>query len=101
MSPRSRKTDKVNVTCSSCSESMQQVNIKLKCPPKFAIANDCAIVSFQKVFSYTDKHGNDVRTKLNIEQGVNDVLRVLLAPIRPYDFVTAVYGGSHQSVHGH
>ena len=42
-----------------------------------------------------------MRTKIDIEQDVNDVLRALLAPIRPYGFVTAFSGGSHQSVHGH
>jgi hypothetical protein len=42
-----------------------------------------------------------VRTKIDIEEDVNDVLRAFLAPIRPYGFVTAFSGGSHKSVHGH
>ena len=50
---------------------------------------------------YTDKHDKEVRTKIDIEQDVNDVLWALVAPIRPYGFFTASYGGSHQSIHGH
>ena len=79
-----------------CSKSTSK-----KGPQKFAIANGFVVGSFPEVFSYTDKHGNAVRTKIDIEQDVNDVLRALLAPIRPYGFVTAFYGDSHQSVHDH
>jgi hypothetical protein len=100
LSPRSRQTDKGYVKCSSCSETMQQVNIKLKGPPRFAIANGFVVEYFPEVFLYTDEHGKQARTKIDIERYVNDVLRALLAPIRPCGFVTTFYGGSHQSVHG-
>jgi len=101
LSPRSRKTDKGYETCLTCCEGMQRNNIPKKNPPKYAIANGFVIGSFPKFFSYIDKDGEEVRTKIDIEEDVNDVLRAFLAPIRPYGFVTAFSGGSHKSVHGH
>ena len=79
---------------------MYQVNIKQKGQLKFAIANGFVIGYFPEVFSYTDKYGIAVRTKNNIEQDVNDIQRALFTPIRPCCFVTAFFGGSHQSIHG-
>ena len=56
---------------------------------------------FPEVFLYTEKkHGIEVRTEIDSEQDVNDVLRALVAPIGPYGFVTAFSGGSHRSIHG-
>ena len=47
---------------------MQQVDIKLKGPPKFAITNGFVIGSFPEVFSYTDKHDKKVRTKVDLNK---------------------------------
>ena len=80
-----------------CSESTFQ---KPK-PPTFGIVTGFVIGSFPEVFSYIDKNGNEVRTKIDIEEDVNDVLWALLAPIRPFRFVTAFSGDSYRSVHGH
>ena len=101
LSPRSRKIDKGYETCLACCEGMQRNHIIKETPPKFAIANGFVIGSFPEIFSYIDKDGNEVRTEINVEEDVNDVLRAFLAPIRPYGFVTAFSGGSHRSVHGH
>ena len=95
LSPRLHKTNKEYVACSLCCDTMQQIHIKQKGPPKFAIANGVVVGSCLKVFLYTDKHGIKVRTEIDIEQDVNGVLRALMAPIRPCCVVTTFFGGSH------
>lgn len=57
-------------------------------PPRMAIANGFAIVEI-------DIEG------LDIHQDVNEVTRVLLAPVRTHSYVMAFSGGAHKSIMGH
>ena len=55
--------------------------------PKFAIANGFVVGSFPEFFSYTHKDSNEMRIDIDIEEDLNDILLVLLAPITPYGFL--------------
>jgi len=70
-------------------------------PPKFGIANGFIIGSIPSMISFVNNDGNTEKRHINVEEDVNDVLRACLAPIRPYGYIFAYSGGSHESVIGY
>lgn len=73
--------------CEGCYRAMVSARIKAP-PPRMAIANGFAIGEI-------DIEG------LDIHQDVNEVTRVLMAPVRTHGYVMAFSGGAHKSIMGH
>ena len=101
LSPRSRKYKNGYVTCSTCFSGMRPSMKNKKNPPKYSIANGFVIGSFPEKITITDTDGNEQSVDINAEEDVSDVLRALLAPVRPYGYIFAYSGGAHQSLRGH
>ncbi len=78
---------------------MQPKMAKWEYPPKFAIANGFVIGSFPQRIEFYSKDGNkQVRT---IEDDdLTDLVKAILAPIRPYGSVFLYSGGAQKSIRG-
>lgn len=99
LSPRSRKFDDGYTACNGCSIALGSKFCTKTKPPKFAIANGFAIGSIPKSISITDKNGT--RKKINIEQNnLTELMKTMLAPIRPYGYIFSYSGGSQKSIRG-
>ncbi len=67
--------------------------------PKFSVANSFVIGSFPREIEFTNKNGKrNVRDINNNE--LTDLLKAMLAPVRPCGFVFAYSGGSQKSITG-
>jgi hypothetical protein len=67
--------------------------------PKFTIANGFMIGSFPQEIEFTNKDGKrNVRSINNNE--LTDLLKAMLAPVRPYGCVFAYSGRSQKSITG-
>jgi hypothetical protein len=67
--------------------------------PKFTIANGFVIGSSSREIKFTNKDGKrNVRNINNNE--LTDLLKAILAPVRPYQCVFAYTGGSQKSITG-
>eukprot|EP00956_Cyclotella_meneghiniana_P030552 scaffold77192_cov37-Cyclotella_meneghiniana.AAC.6 len=88
--------------CVSCYNSLRNTTRKDEIIPKFAIANGFAIGSFPSQIKRTscDDEHNPCRT-IDEDIDPNESIRALVPPIRPYGYVFAYTGGSHQSIRGH
>ena len=69
-------------------------------PPMWAIANGFAIGQLPNEFAYSDSDGSRHTVKIDIEDDVNDVLRAMLSPSRPYGYVFTFTGGQQKSLRG-
>jgi hypothetical protein len=96
LSPSSKMTTNGYVTCSHCFSGMSTNNCNKVAPPKYSIANGFVIGSIP-----TKAISLDNNEYLDVEEGVNEVLRAMIAPIRPYGCIFAYYGGAHQCIRGH
>jgi hypothetical protein len=68
-------------------------------PPKFAIANGFMIGSFPQEIAFTNKDGKKNVRNIN-DNELTDLLKAMLAPVRPYGCVFANSGGSQKSITG-
>jgi hypothetical protein len=66
-------------------------------PPKFAIANGFVIGSFPQKNEFTNKDGKRKARNINNNE-LTDLLKAILAPVRPYGCVFAYSGGSQKSI---
>ena len=73
--------------------------VNKRIPPKFAIANGFVIVSFPQEINFFNKDGKrNIRNINNTE--LTDLLKAMLAPVRPYGCVFEYSGESHKSIKG-
>jgi hypothetical protein len=68
-------------------------------PPNFAIANVLVIGSFPQKIELTNKDGKRKARNIN-DNEMTDLLKAMLAPVRPYGCVFAYSGGSQKSIKG-
>jgi hypothetical protein len=68
-------------------------------PPKFAIENGFVIGSFPREIEFTNKDGQRNVRDIN-DNELTDLLKAMLAPVRPYGCVFACSGGSQKSITG-
>ncbi len=66
-------------------------------PPKSAIANGFVIGSFQQKNEFTNKDGKRKARNINNNE-LTDLLKAMLAPVRPYGCVFACSGGPQKSI---
>ncbi len=70
-----------------------------KTAPKYAIANGYVIGSLPTEIQFTNKDGK--RKGRNIKDNeLTDLLKAMLAPVRPFGCVFAYSGGSQKSIKG-
>jgi hypothetical protein len=67
--------------------------------PKFAIVNGFVIGSFPQKIEFTNKDGKRNTRNINDNELI-DLLKAVLAPVRPYGCVFAYSGGSQKSITG-
>ncbi len=99
LSPRSRKYPDGYATCSVCYTVMQPNMASKKTPPKFAIANGFVIGCFPQVVKFFNKEGQRVTRKGENDE-LTDILKAMVAPLRPYGCVFAYSGGAQKSLRG-
>jgi hypothetical protein len=67
--------------------------------PKFTIANGFVIGSFSQEIEFTNKNGKRNIRNINNNE-LTDLLKAMLAPLRPYGCVFAYSGGFQKSKTG-
>ena len=98
LSAQSRKYNNGYATCACCYKGMCPNLAKKRTPPKFAIANGFMIGLFPQEIEFTNKDGK--RNVRNININLTDLLKAMLAPVRPYGCVFAYTAGSQKSTKG-
>ena len=63
-----------------------------KKPPKFAIANGFAIGTFPTKIPHASPARSGATRQINISKDVNDVMKALVAPVRPFGYVFQHFG---------
>ena len=77
---------------------LQRYEPKLdRAPPKFAIANSFVIGSFPHKNEFVDKVGKK-KSRTIKDNELTDLLKAMLAPVRPYGCVFMYSGGSQKSI---
>ena len=92
LSPRSRN-DPLGYPCCTCCFGTMRPSMAEANPPKFSLANFYATGSIPRRISYKTKDG-EVRTVEITEKDLTNLLRVFLAPVRPYGCILGHTGGS-------
>ncbi len=100
LSPRAQKIGSHYITCSTCYHGMLPSRVD-KPPPKFSIANGFVIGEIPKMIQYKDSYGKVITREVDVEEEVNEILRAMLAPKRPFGYIFAFTGGRHQAIRGH
>ena len=91
LSPRARKNHRGYSTCSCCFSGMQPCMTTRRFPPKFAIANGFVIGSMPKLLQLTTANG-EKKTRAIAEHELNDLLKAIMAPVRPYGSIFSYTG---------
>ena len=100
LSPRATRNNKREYSCCAyCERDLKKERANPR-PPMWAIANGFAIGQLPNEFTYSDSDGSRHTVKIDIEDDVNDVLRAMLSPSRPYGYVFAFTGGQQKSLRG-
>ena len=84
-------------SCKCCFDSCIK-NVKLKSPPKFAIANGFVIGQIPRVFKI-NKDGIEEEVVVDKKE-INDIVRAMLAPTRAYGYTFSYFAGAQQSIQG-
>ena len=71
-----------------------------KAQPKFLLANGFATGLIPRRIGYRTKNGK-IETVEITDEDLTDLLRLFLAPVRPYGCILAHTGGKHKSIMGH
>ena len=101
LSPRSRKSKRGWVTCPMCRSSMSPKHEKTTNPPKYSIANGFVIGTFPKKIRCTGDDAKVSMRNVDAEEDIPEVLRALIAPVRPHGCIFAYTGGARKSIRGH
>ena len=72
---------------------------KQKTPPKYAIANGFVIGSLPMEIKFTTKDSKRKKRTIELSE-LTDLLKTMLAPVRPYGCVFSYSGGSQKSIKG-
>jgi hypothetical protein len=72
---------------------------KQKLPQKFAIANGFVIGSFPQEVKWITCNG-DTEKRIIQEHELTDLLKAMMAPVRPYGSIFAYTGGAQKSIRG-
>jgi hypothetical protein len=86
-------------TCSVCYSGMQPQMATKKIPPKFSIANGFVIGSFPQEIQFSNKDNERVTRKIE-DYHLTDLLKAMVAPVRPYGCVFAYSGGAQNLLLG-
>ena len=78
---------------------MQPNMANKKSPPKFAIANGFVIGSFPQEVKWITSNG-DTKKRIIKDHEVTDILKAMMAPVRPYGSIFAYTGGAQKSIRG-
>jgi hypothetical protein len=78
---------------------MQPNITRKRCPPKCAIANGFVIGSMPKVIQLTTADGEQ-KAKVIAEHELSDLLKAMMAPVRPYGSIFSYSGGAQKSLRG-
>ncbi len=70
-----------------------------KSPPKFAIASGFVIGSCPQEVKWITSNG-DTKKRIIKNHEVTDILKAMMAPIRPYGSIFAYAGGAQKSIRG-
>jgi hypothetical protein len=70
-----------------------------KTPPKFSIAHGFVIGSFPQEIQFSNKDSERVTRKIE-DYELTDLLKAMVAPVRPYGCVFAYSGGAQKSLQG-
>jgi hypothetical protein len=97
--PQSRKYNNCYATCACCYKGMCPNLANKRTLPKFAIANGFMIGSFPREIEYTNMDGKRNVRDIN-DNELTDLLKAMLASVRPYGCVFAYSGGSQKSIRG-
>ncbi len=95
LSPWARMYRNGYATCSVCYSGMQTQMATRKTPPKFSIATGFVIGSFPQEIQFSNKDGERVTRKIE-DYELTDLLKAMLAPVRPYVCVFAYSGGAQK-----
>ena len=99
LSPRA-KHDVSGFPCCTCCFSAMRPTMALKNPPKFSVANGFPTGCIPERISYREKNGNETTVEIT-DDDLTDLLRLYLAPVRPWGCVLGHTGGKHKSIMGH
>ena len=99
LSPHTRKYCNGYATCSVCYSKKQQQMATKKIPPKFSIAYGFVIELFPQKIQYSNKDGKRVTRKIE-DYELTDLLKAMVAPVRPYGCVFAYSGGPQKLLQG-
>jgi hypothetical protein len=99
LSPQSRKYNGGHATCACCNKGMFPNLANKRTPPEFAIANGFVISCFPQKIEFTNNDGRRKARNINNNE-LTDLLKAMLAPVRPYGCVFAYSGGSQKSIKG-
>ncbi len=78
---------------------MQPNMTRKRLPPKFAIANGFVIGSMPQVLQLTTANG-EKKTKVIAEHELSDLLKAMMAQVRPYGLIFSYIGGAQKSLRG-
>jgi hypothetical protein len=87
--------------CTHCKTGLKACSVASKHPPKFAIANGFAIGSFPSKIPYSSPDKGCTLRNIDVMHDVNDVMKALIAPVRPFGYVFQHFGGSQKCIQGH
>ncbi len=99
LSPQSRKPSKGYLTSSCYFSGMQPNMANKKSPPKFAITNGFVIGSFPQEVKWITSN-SDTKKRIIKNHEVTDILKAMMAPVRPYGSIFAYTGGAQKSIRG-
>jgi hypothetical protein len=99
LSPSSRKNQNGYSTCSCCFSGMQPKMIRNKFPLKFAIANGFVIGSMPQVLQWATA-GGEKKSRVIAEHELIDLLKAMMAPVRPYGSTFSYTGEAQKSLRG-
>jgi hypothetical protein len=99
LSPCSRKNQNGYSTCSCCFSGMQLNMTRKRFLPMFAIVNGFVIGSMPKVLQLTTANGEKI-TRVIAEHELSDLLKAMMAPVRPYGSIFSCTGRAQKSLRG-
>jgi hypothetical protein len=97
--PQVRKYCDWYATCSISYSGMQLQMATKKTPPKFSIANGFVIWSFPQEIQFFNNDCERVTRKIK-DYELTELLKAMVAPVRPYGCVCAYSGGAQKSLQG-
>ena len=99
LSRRSRN-DPSGCPCCTCCFCATRPSIAEANQPKFSLDHGYVTGLIQRGISFKTKDGEVISIEIT-EEDLTDLLRLFLAPVRPYGCILGHTGGKHKSIMGH